>query len=1036
MVAAGKLDPEELRETVSSVLSTCGGIVARYGGRVEKFTGDVAMAVFGVPSAHEDDPVRATRAAMDIHEFVDGFVSATQQSAGKSPSARTGINTGLVLAGAAGSTNGTEDVLGDTVNVASRLMELAGSGDILVSQETSERTERQFDFEPLGAVGVKGKTEPIRAFKVTSFRDTPSAVRRLSGLRAGLVGREKELGILKEALRRLMDGQGGVISICGEAGTGKSRLVQELRERLDPKEVQWYEVHCYGYADNVPYAPLIDLLSGVWQISEDDAPDVVLAKIKTAVIDLLGDAKEVVSRLAGLFGVETSPGRSPDPQDWRARLVQDIRSTVDAVGNERPMVICIDDLHWADPSSIDLLRAVFSTAQRHSLLLCVYRPPLSLFTSRELDQVTDSYEEIHLHDLSSSESREMIQSLLGTDEVPPELVRFVEETAEGNPFYLEEVVNSLIESGRLVHNDDRWRLAGPIDDFDVPLRVNGVISARIDRLSLRMKSILQEASVIGRVFTYEILEKVTESREGLDECLGELAALDLIRVRSTKPDLEYGFKHSLTHDVVYGGMLKENRRRIHERIGRTIEEGFEDRLSEYFEAMAFHFKQGRSTRKAVLYLVKSGEKSLARYSLDEANEYFKEAFELLTDRDDADAADASRLIDLVIAWTQVFYYRGDFKGQGRLLEAHLQLAESLGDTCKTAMYFRHLGECYYHRERFWDSYDYLNQALALAEEIGDKKLIGYVCTSHAWVCAELGLLDEALSYAERAREMAALMASDQFLEYISLGAQGYVHWARGERWKTYDVGRKLMAFGQRQSNTRSVVMGQFMIGCSYFVDGDFQTASDYFLEAIRRSTDPYFSQFPRLLLGVCRISDGRTLEAAEPLAEVARFSKMYGTEVLGSMAMGCLGVVAMAAGDLGRGIRMVEKARDDWTDQDCLGRVVRAEYMLGRIYLSIVERSAPLDVRTILRNTRFLILRVPRARKWAETHLGRSVELAEKIGARGVLGQAQLDLGRLYALTGRKGKALEHLSSAAECFEQCGADTYRRQARELAGSLK
>ena len=305
----------------------------------------------------------------------------------------------------------------------------------------------------------------------------------------------------------------------------------------------------------------------------------------------------------------------------------------------------------------------------------------------------------------------MLESLLKTDSIPSDLRRFVQDKAEGNPFYLEELVNSLIETETLIRDNGSWKVTRTITETDISSTINGVISGRLDRLDKEAKRILQEASVIGRAFFYEILKRITALKHDIDGFLRGLEQLDIIRTRSLQPDLEYMFKHNLTQEVVYNGLLKKERKGIHERIGLVMEELFHDRLPEFYETLAFHFTQGQSVHKAVDYLVKSGEKSLGRYAVEEAHRYNKEAYDILANKTDKSRDEGGLLLDLLIKWAYVFYYRGDFRGLEDLVVTHLSLAESLDDKAKVGMLYAGLGYTLSLRDKLTDSDQYLCRAL-------------------------------------------------------------------------------------------------------------------------------------------------------------------------------------------------------------------------------------------------------------------------------------------------------------------------------------
>jgi len=349
------------------------------------------------------------------------------------------------------------------------------------------------------------------------------------------------------------------------------------------------------------------------------------------------------------------------PELWKTKLQEAARKIFSAVIQRAPTIFCLEDLHYADPSFVELLRHVLLNTWQPAIALCVHRPMFNLFTSQELaGSLGKVYREIRVEDLSLSEARKMMESLLKTESLPTHLIQFVRDKAEGNPFYLEELVNSLIESGTLVRDNGNWKVSRPIKGSDISSTIHGVISARLDRLDDDAKRILQEASVIGRAFLYEILKSITQLRRGIDECLNGLEHLDLIRAKSLQPYMEYIFKHALIQEVTYNGILKTHRKEIHLRIAMVMEQLFHERLSEFYETLAFHFRQGGSLYKALDYLLKSGEKSLGRYSLGESHKYFKEAFDMLSEKSVTTKDDQILLVDLLLKWAPVFNYRGAY----------------------------------------------------------------------------------------------------------------------------------------------------------------------------------------------------------------------------------------------------------------------------------------------------------------------------------------------------------------------------------------
>lgn len=558
-----KLDPEELKQIMSRIFGEIAQVVTKYEGFIEKFVGDAVIAFFGVPKAHEDDPIRAVRVAREVHELIDAISPEVEKMTGKSISMHTGINTGLVVTGEVSTEKGTHGLAGDPINVASRLSGLAKPGEILVGHDTYRQAEGYYTFEAMEPMAIKGKDEPVQAYRVISPKVKPTTIHRLSGLRSLLIGRKVELDVLKEAVENLRKGKGRIFSICGDAGTGKSRLIEEFKSTLNLNEIQWLEGHAYAYSQNIPYFPLIDLLNRVFQIEEGDPQGKVKEKIESGIGQLAGRSEDIIPIVGSLYSLHYPEVENVSPEFWRSRLQEVIQIIFSALAKHTPTVFFLEDLHWADPSFIDLLRQALLQIQQPAIVLCVYRPTFSLFTTQQLSGLGKLCEEIRLQDLSLSEAQDMLESLLKTETLPSDLKRFVRDKAEGNPFYLEELVNSLIESETLLRDNGSWKITRPITESDISSTINGLIAGRLDCLEKETKRILQEASVIGRAFLYEILKKVTELGDRIDPGLNVLERLDLIRTRTIQPDLEYMFKHPLTQEVVYNGLLKKERQAVH-----------------------------------------------------------------------------------------------------------------------------------------------------------------------------------------------------------------------------------------------------------------------------------------------------------------------------------------------------------------------------------------------------------------------------------------------------------------------------------------
>ena len=1021
-------DPEEVKEVMLRIFGRITQVVTRYEGFIERFIGDSVMAVFGVPRAHEDDAVRAIRAAQEMHAVMAAMAPELTARVGRPLSLHSGIDSGLVVTGAVSVAKGLHGICGDTVNTAARLAAIARPAEILVGRLTRNQAQGHFDFEAMAPVAVKGKHKPIRTYKVKASKPLPRKTHNLSGIRAEMIGRSAEMGQLRSAFRVIEQRKGAVVIICGEAGTGKSRLVEEFRAELDLGQVNWIEGHAFAYAQNIPYFPFVGLFNQVFHIEEGDSPEKVHTKIETTAQALLGFDRRAIPYVGSLYTIKYPELETVSPESWKTKLQDAGHAILRSLARRGPTVVCMEDLHWADPSSIDLLRGVLSEEDCPILFICTYRPIVELLERRHQASAAVAYCEVRLENLAPPEAEGLVESLLRTRDIPAELKQFLQERAEGNPFFLEEIINSLIESEVLVQEGRHWQLIRPISESDISSSVQSLIAARLDRLEKDSKRLLQESSIIGRSFFYDILQRITV----VGDIAGRLAYLEqhgLIRLRSSQPDREYVFKHSLTQEVVYNGILKKERLEIHRRIAVVIEQLFQKRLPEFFETLAYHFSQAQSEFKAAYYLMKSGDKALRRYSVEEAHRHFEQAFAIIKGKGSRSRSLKRLLIDLLIQWSRVFYYRGDFKGLEGLLHAHIDLGQKLADKSRLGMLYAWYGFALFCREKLRSSYQYLQWALELGEEAGDRQVISTACTWLAWTCADLGLFEDGIRFGRRAKSLLQTSISEPILFFQSLGGISFNHFYQGDSRKNLEIGQTLLEHGERTESNRSLVVGYISIGHSHFVAGDIEAAISSYQQAAKVARDPFYIQWPRLFIAMCLAQTARVLESEAALREVVQYGKAWGCESISSPAYLFQGVLMIRRGHMSQGLRIIRQKLLDCRANERIFGIVWIEYLLGKIFLQLAERREKLPLMTAIRNMGFLVRYLPTAARRASQHFQNAIAAAQSIGARGILGQAYLDLGHLYQLVGRREAARQCLIQAAEQFEGCGAASYLEQAR-------
>lgn len=1028
------LDPEEVKDLLADLFGRIARVVVKYEGFIEKYVGDAVMAVFGATRAFEDDPLRAIRAAREIHHQVEELGARLRGRLERPLTMHSGIFSGLVVIGEVNPAQGTHGITGEPVNLAARLCGASRPGEILVGEDTFRQAQGSFDFEALAPVAVKGRAAPLPAWRVTGAKGQPRKVRRLHGRRAELVGRTAELARLSQAAEGLRRGQGAVVCIRGAAGTGKSRLIEEFRSRLPEGEIQWLEGQAYPYARNIPYYPLIDLLNLACRIEEGDDPDTVRARVEGRLGPLLKDTPDVLPSLGSLYTLHYDAPTGGSPENWKAQLYHAVKAVLGALALQAPTVVCFEDLHWADPSFVELLRAMIHEIPFPVLFLCSCRPSFQLLEG-PADRPRPALVEIELADLSPDETLAMARALLQADTLPEALQKIILEQVGGNPFFLEEAINALVERRRLAQAGLAWRLQGALTAEDFSGTIHGVVAGRLDHLPPEAKRILQEAAVIGRVFQAEILKAVTSVPESLEASLHTLERLDMLRPRGDRADRIYDFKHAVVQEVVYGGILRKDRERIHAKIGRAMEQRFASRLSGYVETLAFHFALGGEGGKAVDYLVRSGEKSLRRCAVEEAHTHYQSAFALLAEKPARSPEEDRRLVDILIRWFFVYNARGLFTAMIDLLRAHEPLAEKIGDPSRLAMYCCCMGWALQRRESLVESHAYLLRALELARSCGDRRAEAYARGCLIWTCTDLGRLEEAVIHGREAAAVRQGLEPDAELLRINLTGLAVAHWFRGESRPCREIGRQLLAQGEAEGDIRSTSDGYLACAMGRFAAGDLPQTIDYCLKAVRASAGLVHSLNSKFLLGYTYLTAGRVADAEAILEEIVRFAARHGYEYLGSAAQALSALVGLAQGGVAAGVRVLRRHMEAFQVAGKRYHYLTFDYLLGKIYLQIALRQGAFRLPQMIRNLAFLAVALPTAGRQAERHLEQARTLAAEIGARGIAAQAHLDLALLWKARRSPARAREHGQASLRLWTECEADVHLAQARKLLEAL-
>ena len=640
---AEKLDPEEWKEVVSGAHQRVIQVVYRYEGTIAQLLGDGVLAFFGAPVTHENDPIRAVRAALDIQQTITkyadelkGYIDTFQM--------RIGINSGTVVVGQVGSDMHMEYLaIGDAVNLAARLQSAAQPGGILISEATARLVRASIELEAQGAILVKGKAEPVAVYKVIRGKVAPEGGRGFEELYSQMVGRETELGLLRSALDALLKGHGQILTIFGEAGIGKSRLVEEARKHIPDicTALHWIEGRAVSYGQTLSFWMIIQFLYSDLGLSDDDPEVKVRTALKRRIIALFAEqADEVLPYLGHLLGITLEPElserlRQLDGKALKHQTLLAISRYFQKLAENQPTVIGLDDLQWVDPSSLEALEQILQITDRAPLMLIILSRPEREHNSWGLKLRAETifahrYTEIFLKPLSESDQSKMIDGLLAVIDLPDSIRHVILERAEGNPFYLEEIVRSLIEQGAFVpeggeRHSLRTQAVKELSDISIPDTLQGLLLARIDRLQDDVRYTLQLASVIGKNFLYRLLKSILHEQVSLEQHLSQLQRVDLVREKTRLPELEYMFKHSLTQEAAYNSLLLERRREFHLRIGEALEQLFTDRKEQYLGLLAHHFEHAHCTEKAVHYYTQAGKHAARLTANQEAISYFNHA---------------------------------------------------------------------------------------------------------------------------------------------------------------------------------------------------------------------------------------------------------------------------------------------------------------------------------------------------------------------------------------------------------------------------
>jgi class 3 adenylate cyclase/tetratricopeptide (TPR) repeat protein len=729
-------DPEAVRQAMNLYFCALSREVERLGGTVEKYVGDAVLAVFGAPHAHEDDPERAIRVALSMQDALDRLRPDLVRLMGQGFQIRVGIHTGEVVAGDVYA-RGQRDyiVTGDSVNLAARLQTAAPAGGVLVSESTYRRARAAFEFGPPQAIRVKGKRQPVNVRQVLGPKARRGTGRGIAGLYAPMVGRDFELETMKATYEwAVAECCPQALFIVGEVGIGKSRLVSEFLAWLADghPQAQVLQGRALSHSQATPYLLMDDLFRDYFGLRGIENGAQAIAHLEQALHTLLSPHLTAIEfdyqlhSLATVLDIRNTedPLLALPPAQRRERVFLSLLRLLEEIGETQPTVLVFDDLHWADGLSLTFLRSLVAFHAAAPLFTVLISRPVRE-GHEALVSLQDRLRELgfpllSLQALTDAESRLLVDRFLPADPSTAPLLELAVAKSEGNPFFIEEIIRAYIEERTVVKEGNLWHATRSPSDVQVPENIQGILSARIDRLSVSHKNTLQQAAIIGRNFWSRLLADLIV--QPVDADLVALEERELIHSLPTsrfEGDREYSFNHTLLQDVAYHSVLRSTRSRVHRQIGEWLETRFANRLEEAYDLLAHHFRLSDDNGKALVYLQKAGQRAQADYANQEALVYYNQALAVLDELDAAGQGRPEIRFEVLSGREGVYDFLGQREAQGADVATLVTLAQELNDDERLTLAYNRRSLYYWKIGDYDHAEASARAALEIAEQTGD-----------------------------------------------------------------------------------------------------------------------------------------------------------------------------------------------------------------------------------------------------------------------------------------------------------------------------
>jgi class 3 adenylate cyclase/tetratricopeptide (TPR) repeat protein len=1010
-------DPEEARQLLDPVLERLMEAVHRYEGTVNQVMGDGIMALFGAPIAHEDHAVRACRAAVRMQETVGSYADELRRTQGIDVQIRIGINSGEVVVRAIDSDLHMDySAIGQTTHLAARMEQLARPGTTMITGDTLRLAEGYVEVRPLGPVPVKGLPSPVEVYELIRFGPVRSRVEAAAarGL-TPFIGREQEVDKLRSALERAGAGQGQMVAVAGEAGVGKSRLFWEFTHSHRAHGWLILESTALSHGKSIPYLSLTDLLRVYFQIDDRDDERKIREKVTGKLLTLDEGLSPIVPALLQLVdvAVEDPAWHAQAPSQRRERALEGVKRLLLRESRVQPVLVIIENLHWIDSESQAFLDSfVESLPAARVLLLVSYRPEYQHSWGSKA-----YYTQFRMDPLPPESAEEFLHALLGDDPGLEPLKRILIDRTEGNPFFLEESVRTLVETKALAGERGAYRPTREVYAIQVPATVQAVLAARIDRLPIEARRLLQAAAVVGVEVPFNLLHAITELPEDLlRRSLTQLQAAEFLYEVSLFPNVEYTFKHALTHDVAYGTLLQERRRALHGRIVAAIEQLYAGRLTEHVDQLAQHALRGEVWDKAVVYLRQASAKAAARAANREAVMLLEQALAAAQHLPE-DRAGKERAIDLRLDLRPPLLQLGQLERVLQLSREAEEMAEKLGDDQRLARVYTYLINYHYLKGEPELAIEYGERCLRIGDAVDEPALQalarGYLGYSfHAqgqYRRAEFVLKQNAEAFESATAEAEGVQAG---ISYVT--SSGWLAFTLAELGEFDAAGTYLdraQRTAQASGHAYTQTIARTLAGLVWLRRGQLDRALPLLqrsLDACREKNLDVWRPLPSSVLGIACILLGRLDEGLRLLEDGVALTEGLGVRAYLALWTSHLGEGLLAAGQIERARAVAQRALELARSHKERGHQAWALRLLGDISVGSDHAEWPKALQ----------------------YYGDSLALAEELSMRPLVARAHLSLGQLHRRMGNRQKAEEYLAMALTSLQAMDIRFWSARAAE------